>query len=343
MLCINMRTRVCPFCGCRSNFIEAKRCEACGKRLSKISGAKPLLFILIFFLAAFGIYKAAGYIYAKNPHSYFAGLSEKLFSSLRSDNGQEETPAATPKTEKQTSVSKEDANKPDTSNMVFLSSATYQRGSKYRIRRDELPVKDITLSAFYIDVNEVTVEDYAACVQKGVCKKPEGTGCLWGQEYNKYPINCVTWNDALAYCNFKNKQLPTEAQWEYAARAGSSENFSFGNDYLNNSSYLWYKNNSGEKLHEVKTTSPNAFGIYDMHGNINEWVQDWYLATAYQSDKSTDPAGPASGKTKVLRGGSALDTALNVKSARRYNDDPKAVNMLHGFRCALNVEPEIKP
>jgi formylglycine-generating enzyme required for sulfatase activity len=115
----------------------------------------------------------------------------------------------------------------------------------------------------------------------------------------------------------KKYRLPTEAEWEYAARAGSQTAYSFGDDATRLGEYAWYKENANGKTHPVGQLKPNAWGLYDMHGNVMEWVQDWY--GRYTAEAVTDPSGPASGTHRMRRGGAWNSTAAVCRSANRYS------------------------
>jgi formylglycine-generating enzyme required for sulfatase activity len=164
----------------------------------------------------------------------------------------------------------------------------------------------VTISkSFYMGVTEVTQKQYETVMGKNpsTFKGPNN------------PVDPVTWDEAVEFCRKlaattgKTIRLPTEAEWEYACRAGSKTRFSFGDADANLGAYAWYTANSADRTTGVKSThpaglkKPNAWGLYDMHGNVWEWCSDWYAAD-YGPESQTDPAGPAKGAIRVLRGGS---------------------------------------
>ncbi len=138
----------------------------------------------------------------------------------------------------------------------------------------------------------------------------------------------------MAACDHFGGRLPTEAEWEYAARAGRRTAWSFGDDKTKLDEYAWYETNSGSKPHPVGTKKANAWGLHDMHGNVWEWVIDWY--GPYLSAAQRDPTGPTTGTDRVMRGGSFLDLLGGVRSAARFEGGPPdgfGYPFL-GFRCA---------
>ena len=166
------------------------------------------------------------------------------------------------------------------------------------------------------------------------------------------PVECVCWEDAKKYCErlnnlFKDKlpvgcnfSLPTEAQWEYACRAGTNTSLNSGKNITSETGSCynldevgWYCQNSGGKTHAVGQKKPNVWGIYDMHGNVNEWCEDWY--GDYPSSAVTDPTGPSSGSRRVIRGGSFDNNAWCCRSASRLCLNPGFNRTYLGFRVAL--------
>jgi len=157
------------------------------------------------------------------------------------------------------------------------------------------------------------------------------------------PVEQVSWEDVQEFLRKLNERekgkpyrLPTEAEWEYAARAGATTAYCFGDDTERLREYAWYDKNSGGTTHPVGQLKPNAWGLYDMHGNVWEWVQDWFAASYYsqQPNPDRDPQGPGSGEYRVLRGGSWLYEAGHVRVAARHWREPGNRLVVIGFRCA---------
>jgi formylglycine-generating enzyme required for sulfatase activity len=158
------------------------------------------------------------------------------------------------------------------------------------------------------------------------------------------PVEQVSWDDVQVFIQRLNRQeghnryrLPTEAEWEYAARAGTTGAYSFGDDADSLGRYAWYEDNSGDKTHPVGQKEPNAWDLYDMHGNVFEWVLDWYDATYYSRSPGNDPQGPSFGLRRVFRGGSWNGFAEDCRSANRDYGTPGRRISYIGFRLALSL------
>ena len=191
---------------------------------------------------------------------------------------------------------------------------------------------------FYLSVYEVTQQQY---------EKVMGIRPWQGKQYIKdgpdYPATYVDWNDTVEFCRKLSEQegveyrLPTEAQWEYACRAGTTTVYSFGVDASQLGQHAWYDKNVrdiGERYAQrVGQKLPNPWGLYDMHGNVFEWCQDWYAGYGIKQ-ALTDPLGPAQGEICVLRGGSFATIALYVRSAYRLNANSGYRASTLGFRAA---------
>ena len=191
---------------------------------------------------------------------------------------------------------------------------------------------EVTLSKpFYMGVTEVTQAQYEAVMGTNPSHFKGATN----------PVEMVSWNDAAEFCkklSEKTRQavrLPTEAEWEYACRAGTTTQFCFGDDDSALGDYAWYEVNSGDTTHPVGQKKPNAWGLYDMHGNVWEWCADWY--DDYPKAPVTDPQGPPSGTYRVLRAGAWVSLPSSCRSANRNFYAPIARTNYYGFRVVASV------
>jgi len=214
--------------------------------------------------------------------------------------------------------------------MALIPAGDFNMGSN--TYSDEQPIHVVHLDAFYIDMYEVTFAQYDAFCDATGRSKPYDSG--WGR--GTRPVVNIDWNDSKAYCTWAGKRLPTEAEWERACRAGTDTVYGFGADAGLLGSYAWYSSNSGDMTHPVGEKLPNAFGLYDMHGNVWEWCADWYDTGYYAVSPPNNPQGPASGTYRVLRGGSWFDADLILRSANRSDvlGVPASYNINIGCRCA---------
>ena len=226
----------------------------------------------------------------------------------------------------------------NTPELIKVAGGTFTMGDEHGLGQDdEQPTHEVTLSDFYIGKTEVTVAQYRSyCRATGVSMPEEPN---WGWSDNA-PIVNISWHDAINYCDWlseeldQNISLPTEAQWEYAARGG---NQSKGYKYAAGRSMAtagWYKDNSDNKTHSVATKKPNELGLYDMSGNVWEWCLDWYKADYYTNSPSKNPKNTSKGDSKyrVLRGGSCSDSAAYCRVAYREYDTPDSRFYGSGFR-----------
>ncbi len=207
--------------------------------------------------------------------------------------------------------------------MVLIPAGEFQMGSK--AAEDEIP-HTVHLSAYSIDKYEVTQEQF----EKIMGNNPSD---FHGE---KLPVEQVTWYEARDYCKQVGKRLPTEAEWEKAARAGTSTRYFWGDAI--DSGYAWYWDNSQRTTHPVGTRQPNAIELYDMSGNVWEWVADYYDDNYYPASPKANPAGPFTSKYRVIRGGSWRDLADVLRTTRRNYDLPVGRFNHIGFRCVKSIE-----
>lgn len=196
---------------------------------------------------------------------------------------------------------------------------------------DEKPMHTVSLDAFEIDRTEVTQAQYAACVNAGECTAP---ACEWDCAAGELPAGCVHWSDAKAYCTWAKGHLPTEAEWELAARGTDGRAFPWGDgapdcDHVN-------MEGCGDKAANVGSHPKGAspYGAMDMAGNVVEMVADFYGATYYAASPATDPTGPASGAHYVGRGGGYKSEAVWQRASARDTYDSGDASASLGFRCA---------
>jgi formylglycine-generating enzyme required for sulfatase activity len=200
---------------------------------------------------------------------------------------------------------------------------------------DEKPPHKVYLDAFWIDRTEVTKDQYQKCVAAGKCAAPSCSGTGQGN----HPVVCVSWQDATNYCAWAGRRLPTEAEWEKAARgpstgSGDGPKYPWGND-APDGRRLNYNNQVGTTT-AVGAYPPGAspYGALDMAGNVWEWTGDWYNENYYRSALAQNPTGPTTGSYRVLRGGSWHDARRLVRAAYRLRLDPELRLVDLGFRCA---------
>lgn len=225
--------------------------------------------------------------------------------------------------------------------LVLIPAGEFMMGSEHAGE----PVHKVRISEpFYMSTTEVTQAQYVAVMGE----KP------WsGQDYagrsEDAAANYVTWYNAEEFCEKLSEKtghevrLPTEAQWEYACRAGSEAAYCFGDSEARLVEYGWYENNAehpGECYpHAVAQKKPNAWGLYDIHGNVSEWCRDWYEYQSYSVSPQEDPQGPSTGEDRVWRGGSWGDNAWVCRSANRNWAYPTGTYYYYGFRVVVLLSP----
>ena len=238
----------------------------------------------------------------------------------------------------------------DLAPMVLVPAGEFVMGSADIA--DAKPAHRVSVSAFYMDKHEVTNEQFAKFLNEWGTRTSDGDSPMIGEHkmglhkvggrwepqpgYEKSPVVAVSWYGAAQYAKYYGKRLPTEAEWEYACRAGSTETWHFGDAMGLANKYAWYRKNSGGKTNPVGGKAANAWGLYDMCGNVCEWCADW--AAVYKAGPVQDPQGPSSGKTKIHRGGCYSMDPEVCRSAARLGEDPEYRHGTVGFRCARSIE-----
>jgi formylglycine-generating enzyme required for sulfatase activity len=203
--------------------------------------------------------------------------------------------------------------------LVWIPPGEFMMGEDSTAHRVKLT------KGFWMGKYEVTQEQYEAVV---------GSNPSYFKGANN-PVEQVSWHDAVAFCNKVGGRLPTEAEWEYACRAGTTTKYHSGDTDSDLARVAWYDGNSGNTTHAVGGKQANAWGLHDMHGNVWEWCADWY--GDYPKGDVTDPVGPSSGSRRVLRGGSWLNTASYCRSAHRGRTYPSNCNYYCGVRVVVVV------
>jgi sulfatase modifying factor 1 len=241
--------------------------------------------------------------------------------------------------------------------MVQISGGRFMMGDKDEV--DATP-HEVAVSSFFMEKHLVTQEQY----QKVMGANPS----RWKGDKN--PVEQVRWSDAVKFCNKRSEleglqpcydlatwqcnfdangyRLPTEAEWEYACRAGTTTAYFFGDTPAKLGDYAWFEKNSGGRPRPVAEKKPNPWGLYDMSGNVWEWCNDFYKVDYYQEATPQDPRGPKTGETKVVRGGAWRFSDESCRSGYRYNENPGYADVcfgydIYGFRCVRKASGTIQP
>ena len=246
-------------------------------------------------------------------------------------------------------------------NMVFILEGPFTMG--FTIENDnewgdmdEDPVHEVILDSYWMDKYEVTSTEFASFLnshQGSAARFIEITPNVTVEYVDgKYrpriglenlPVNRVSWYGADAYCQWKGKRLPTEAEWEKAARGTDQRIFPWGDEFPDNSRVTFQRKFSkiGFKVMEpVDSMSQGVspYGIHHMAGNVWEWVENWFDSGAYEDPKTKNPKGPETGISKVLRGGNWYYKAYYMRTTYRFNERPDQFNIWQGFRCARSSD-----
>src|SRR3990172_723853 len=224
---------------------------------------------------------------------------------------------------------------------LYVPAGSFMMGSESG-DSDESPVHQVTLDAYWIDQTLVTNAMYAMCVDAGKCEPPKETkshtrDSYFGKsQFDNYPVIYISWSNASDYCTWVGGRLPTEAEWEKAARGTDGRTYPWGEGISSN---LANYNKKIDDTTEVGSYPAGAspYGALDMAGNVWEWVHDWYSATYYEISPSFNPTGPSSGDLRVLRGGSMVSGSDLLRSASRSTNNPSNKGYGLSFRCVRDA------
>jgi formylglycine-generating enzyme len=230
-------------------------------------------------------------------------------------------------------------NKPSPKDMTLIPAGYFNFGSNYGLD-DEYPVVNVWVDSFYIDNKEVTNREYKIFCDS--TKTPYPVNPPWDTAYfsrrPENPVINVTWDDAATYAKWAGKRLPTEAEWEKAARGGTDTKYFCGDSISGNDANYLGKQGADKWKHTspVGSFPPNKFGLYDMTGNVWEWCNDFYLKEYYFTISAPNPTGPRTGSLRVIRGGSWDSTPEYLRVSLRGKNNPRLKNSNVGFRCAYS-------
>lgn len=261
----------------------------------------------------------------------------------------------------------------DGARMVLIPGGSFMMGSNENDMPESQPVHKVFLDDFYIDEAPVTNRQFAAFLND--LRPPEGLDgdrmawvvlrtdlemeerkIWWPTEiglvdgkyhayegFREYPVITASWDAANIYCSWAGKRMPTEAEWERAARSGIEQAlFPWGDEIPTSGSIVfnrsWIKNLQPSPTGPVKAYVPNAYGVYDTAGLVWEWVFDWFHPEYYKESDLRNPRGPGGGEVKVLRGGSWYNPPMALRVGLRNYNLPTALDETNGFRCAADVE-----
>lgn len=275
-----------------------------------------------------------------------------LLSACPGDDGGSSDDAATETDSTTEEDTETDTGEPPDPNLADVPGGAFEMGCGASATEcdPDNPGHMVTVSPFRIEITEVTVAAYESCVAEGACTPNDDSipGCNAGMAVAEHPINCVTWQQAVDYCTWKGRRLPTEAEWEFAARGTGNFVYPWGDaaascTHAHMASAVGDMGDYGCMTGTTATVGsyPNGagpYGMVDMAGNVEEWIADYYDSGYYDESPATDPQGPAEGFDRGHRGGDLLEASpANLRTFERRKANPDFAVPERGFRCVEDI------
>jgi formylglycine-generating enzyme required for sulfatase activity len=224
--------------------------------------------------------------------------------------------------------------------MVLIPAGEFWMGAEDGLQ-DARPLHRVHLSSYWFDKYEVTNARYRQCVEGGGCTPPKDRQAFEGLERAQHPVTNITWSQARSFCQWQGKRLPTEAEWEKAARGTDGRRYPWGNNEEVLKSHVRKRelkvDVSGAEPVGRQTATASPYGVFDLIGSVSEWVKDWYAEDFYQASPARDPQGPLRGSFRVLRGGEWNESSPNIQASYRGWDEVTYWGPTLGVRCAADV------
>jgi formylglycine-generating enzyme required for sulfatase activity len=223
---------------------------------------------------------------------------------------------------------------------VLVPAGEFRMGTNEKGSQKNRPAHLVMLPAFWVDQTEVTNAMYAQCFEAGACPDAGGdANPFFGKsKYDQYPVVYVSWDAAEAYCQWAGRRLPTEAEWEKAARGTDGRNYPWGNEPPDERLANFDLNLGAPLPVDRYPLGASPYGALNMAGNVREWVTDWFHEFYYIVAPRENPQGPPDGEYKSLRGGSYLDDGTEIRTFNRFEHAPFSPGINRGFRCASNTD-----
>jgi formylglycine-generating enzyme required for sulfatase activity len=224
---------------------------------------------------------------------------------------------------------------------IYIPAGTFVMGTDIKDLRVSKPAHELLLNAYWIDQTEVSNGMYKQCVAGGGCEPPvyyRGDNPFYeNSSYDSYPVVYISWQSAQAYCQWAGRRLPSEAEWEKAARGPDGLTYPWGDSApsLSLANYGGYIGHPLPVERYLEGASP--YGVLNLAGNVREWVADWFSQSYYLHTPYFDPTGPHSGKNRSLRGGAFNDEAPQLSTFYRFEHAPHSPGANRGFRCAQSA------